>query len=540
MLNRNCFSSLRLVGALLFGWCGLAAPLSAQDQPATGVEAEQAAIDENQKEDANLKPRRALHLEVDECVELAIRQNHGIAAEWLRKRIAETDIREAEGAFDPIFGTNASWAENRVPIGSALGGASVLQDSVIHWDSSLRGLLPTGLTYNITWNVDNTDTNNTFNLFNPQTRNSLLVEVAQPLLRGAWTEVNEAQVRSAEIAKISRDEDFNNALSELIFSVRSAYWDLSFAIRNVQLRKANLELGQESVRITRRRYAEGLVPASDISTATAEVYRREEALISAQNVLYGAEDALKSLIFAFSARPEWDFELIAATAPREPLGIPTPVIETALADAFRDRADLRSLRLGLRQRELDLLVARNGLQPQLDFVGTWRSQALGTELSDTWEDTLTGDQQSYSVGVQLSVPIGNVSARARFRRAELEIRRAVELLRSFENTIATEVRTAVRDLHYLQRKYEAAVQSRRNTEEDHRSQRVRLDLGLITQFDLQTVEQNLVEARTSEVEAQTDYERAAANYERVVGRSYREGWIQGLVAASRLGRNRDL
>ncbi len=503
-----------------------------EPQPAPSAEEREGAAEEPR--------RRSITLTVDECVELAIRQNHGLAAEWLARRIADAGIEEARGAFDPVFGTNGSWAEDRVPIGSSLGGASVLQDSVITWDSSLRGLLPTGLTYDVTWNVVNTDTNNSFQLFNPQTRNNLTVNLTQPLLRGAWTTVNEQQIRSAEITKSASDENFNAALSTLIHAVRSAYWDLSFARRDVQLRKANLELGQESVRITRRRYAEGLVPASDILTANAEVYRREEALIGAQNALYNAEDALKRLIFAFANRPEWDFEIVSGTAPREPGGIPTPALESALADAFRDRADLRSRRLTLRQRELDLLVARNGLQPQLDLVGTWRSQALGTELSDTWKDTLTGDQQSYSVGLQLSVPIGNIAARARLRRAELQIRQAVEQLREIENQIATEVRTAVRDLHYLQRKWEAAVQTRRNTEEDHRAQRVKLDLGLITQFDLQTVEQNLVQARTSEVESQTDYERALSNFERVIGRSYREGWIQGLVAASRLGRNATL
>ncbi|MBK9383928.1 MAG: TolC family protein [Planctomycetes bacterium] len=522
-----------LLVALLFS----AAPVSMGQEPPSAPGPQALPSDPAGGSAAEEKPRRSITLTVDECVELAIRQNHGLAADWLARRIADAGIEEARGAFDPIFGTTASWAEDRVPIGSALGGASVLEDSVITWDSSLGGLLPTGLTYDVTWNVVNTDNNNSFQLFNPQTRNSLTVNVTQPLLRGAWTTVNEQQIRSAEIAKSTSDEDFNAALSTLIHGVRSAYWDLSFARRNVQLRKANLELGQESVRITRRRYAEGLVPASDILTATAEVYRREEALISAQNVLYNAEDALKRLIFAFANRPEWDFEIVSGTAPREPGGIPTPALESALADAFRDRADLRSQRLSLRQRELDLFVARNGLQPQLDLVGSWRSQALGTELSDTWEDTLTGEEQSYSVGLQLSVPIGNTAARARLRRAELQIRQSVELLRELENQIATEVRTAVRDLHYLQRKWEAAVQTRRNTEEDHRAQRVKLDLGLITQFDLQTVEQNLVQSRTSEVEAQTDHERALSNFERVIGRSYREGWIQGLVAASRLGRN---
>src|SRR5688572_7027983 len=61
---------------------GVALPAWAQDPPAAALPEQVATAGEE-------RPRRSLTLTVDECVELAIRQNHGLAAEWLARKIAD-------------------------------------------------------------------------------------------------------------------------------------------------------------------------------------------------------------------------------------------------------------------------------------------------------------------------------------------------------------------------------------------------------------------------------------------------------------------
>lgn len=476
-----------------------------------------------QEQDVPQDERRVLRLEIDACVDMALRNNSNLAASGSARAIAHEGVDEARGIFDPTFTTGATWTDRARPVGSRLGGADTIEETVINWDAGVNGLLPTGLTYNLNWRVDNTDTNNSFNLFNPITNNSLDVQVTQPLLRGAWTTTAEAPVARADLQEKIAAENYDQAMANLVRDTESAYWDLYFAYQDLIVKRFSLRLGEELLRITQRRYAEGLVPATDILTVRVDVSQRHTALINSESALYAAEDGLKRLIFNHATHPEWEFRIEALTKPRRAGEFPVPSLDQAIAQALTQRPEVRAARLQVQTRQLDLETRESELLPDLSLVGTWTSAAIGQKLSDTYLDTLSGKTQTYSVGLRLNLPLGNRVARARHRAAILQLRQALEQLRTSQNTVVFETREAIRNLEFLAVRARAAAQTRRNAEEQHRAQKLKWDLGLITQYDFQDVEEDLIQARTDELKTQTDYEKALSVLERNMGRAHLRG-----------------
>ena len=55
----------------------------------------------------------------------------------------------------------------------------------------------------------------------------------------------------------------------------------------------------------------------------------------------------------------------------------------AVANAIENRPDLVRQRLGVRIRELEYDVARNGLRPQLDLQAIYRTSGNGQQLDDS-------------------------------------------------------------------------------------------------------------------------------------------------------------
>ncbi len=101
-------------------------------------------------------------------------------------------------------------------------------------------------------------------------------------------------------------------------NVKSAYYDMMYAVGNLNVQRQSLELAQQSLKDNRARVEIGTMAPIDIVQAEAEVAQREESLILAEAAISRAEDRLRALVFNPSAPDFWQLRI----EPTEPVRVP--------------------------------------------------------------------------------------------------------------------------------------------------------------------------------------------------------------------------
>src|ERR1051325_4461163 len=73
------------------------------------------------------------------------------------------------------------------------------------------------------------------------------LRLVQPLLRGAGSDAFEAPIRQAERQRDAAALTSEARARDLLTSLTQAYWQVAFAWRQLEIRKASLELGQQQL-----------------------------------------------------------------------------------------------------------------------------------------------------------------------------------------------------------------------------------------------------------------------------------------------------
>jgi outer membrane protein len=128
-----------------------------------------------------------------------------------------------------------------------------------------------------------------------------------------------------------------------------------------------------------------------------------------------------------------------------------------------------------------------------------------------------GDFDAYSVGVRLSVPIGNAQAEADNTISRIERDQAELNHRELLSQVTLEVRRTISDLIAGRQRIETSRVAVSLAEENLRNQEKRHEVGMATTKDLLDFQTRLSDARFAEVTAKFQYNIAVAAWRRAQG-----------------------
>jgi outer membrane protein TolC len=116
-----------------------------------------------------------------------------------------------------------------------------------------------------------------------------------------------------------------------------------------------------------------------------------------------------------------------------------------------------------------------------------------------------------------SIPIPNTTARKNVTKAKIQNRRARTQLSRLKQTIIVETRAAARGLLAAAQGVEAAERRRLAAAEQLRAERIRLEHGESTPFDVLQRERDLVEAESQKIGALRAFRNSQVSLERAEG-----------------------
>jgi HAE1 family hydrophobic/amphiphilic exporter-1 len=467
-----------------------------------------------------------MDLDLSQAYQLALSRNLNLQVGRFSIAAADSNIFANTGIFDPNFTAGVTGNFTRSPSATVLEGALVVETRNTQMGVGLNQLLPTGTYLELTTGGLRRGTNSEFYFLNPNYNTDLSLNLRQPLLDGFGTLFNRAGIVIAEIDRDRTATGFETTVVTTLADVESAYWDLVAARRAIDVADQSLELAQQLLAETQERVKVGTSAPIDTVQSEATVATRRQDQITRRNAAANAEDTLKSHL-GFDDPREW--MLVIETTEDytyEPL---LPDLREAIETAHRRRPEIREQLLTIDQLDYNTKVAKHVTLPSLDLEASYGFAGLDGDANIEDDDgnitTIEGDGFSgaakqmvewdfphWSVGLNLTVPIGNNEAKARLAQRRFEKQQGSVQLAALKQEITRQVRFAVRALYDGAANVDAAEAALVLAERNVEAEQTKFDNGLSTNFQLSQIQEDLANAQLTLIQAHLSYRKAMVGY----------------------------
>ena len=216
---------------------------------------------------------------------------------------------------------------------------------------------------------------------NPTFTSSLSFGITQPMLRGRNLDQNR---RTIEIAKRNvslSDTQFRQRTIEIVAGVQRAYWDLTYALRNLQVQRDSLKDAKDQLEHNKRLVEEGQLAPIDILAADTQVANFEQAVYDALNVATQAENALKNLISPNRNDTIWSQSITPVDS--VDLATPATTLPEALDLALQNRPELEINKTQKDINTIDQKYYRDQKKPQIDLIASYNQTGAAGDRKST-------------------------------------------------------------------------------------------------------------------------------------------------------------
>ncbi|KAF0248040.1 MAG: outer membrane protein, partial [bacterium] len=357
------------------------------------------------------------------------------------------------------------------------------------------------------------------------------IKFRQPIMKNYKINQNTRNIQALKKKLDLADLAFRQKLIDLTARVQSAYYDLGFAIKNIDIQRESVELAAVQLRNNEIQVKAGTAAPIDIVSAQAELERRKDAAISALVPITQAENVLKLLLLDDPISDLMNYQII----PTDAIDISTDRtdLNTAIGIAMDRRPEIKQLEVQGEVNKVDIEFFKNQLKPQVDLTSSFSLQGLAGEpgTSPAGFPTLKGGEfdgalgrslvelfkfRTYQAGISITLPYKNTTAKANLARTEVVTRQLDNQKRQMVLTIVTDVRNALQSVESSLQRVEAARASVKAAEEQLRGEEQMFAAGLSTTFFVLQRQNELSVARGNELRAKTDYNKARADLQRVM------------------------
>ncbi len=363
--------------------------------------------------------------------------------------ISANQIPQAFGRWDPRWLGQVTWTQLERPV------STVLQDIIANQEpgivrqlgflsTSLVQPLPTGgilgMTYSTEYELTNQDAP-----VNPAYRPKVEIGFEHPILRGAGWTINQlleghppnlrlgydqtTPTPSLFIARVSFREsrlELDRRLSDLLFAVEKAYWELHFSYWNQYSRSLAFRQVAEALDIAKRKFDEEEFTIQSLAEIQEQYQKfrvqRLQTLGNGVGGTVGILEAERQLRHVIGLPVTDGVRLIPID---RPMTVPIrPNLSAGIEVALEGRSEILQTREEVCLREALIRRIEDSLLPDLRFVSQYNVNALGNRLdgpSGALANLADTRFHDWTLGFQMEVPLGFRSAKALWRAERLRL-----------------------------------------------------------------------------------------------------------------------
>jgi hypothetical protein len=393
-----------------------------------------------------------------------------------------SNIDASLAKFDAVVGSSMLWNATDQPIvspiqnlqagGTASGLTAIVQQQA-QFQSGIYKPLATGGVAGITFTAPYTMTNLPSRL-NPFYQPSLQFTFEQPLLQGFGTEINQLRafhpgsiipisppnsitappatqflpynfnnlsgvglglppgILIARIRFNQNRAEFERNVNQMLLNVETAYWNLYGSYYQLYSREQGLRFAYETWKITGDQYRVGKVSRAALAQAEGQYNLFRSQRLQAIDTLLDNERQLRAML---GMHIEDGTRLVPSDPPT--LAEYRPDWKTGWYEAMQNRPELYMARQDVKAAQLNVVLAKNYLMPDLRTFMAYDTNSVGNQLDGTgtlnaFRNLASNTFNDWTVGLRLGMPLGFRFAHAQLRQAQLQLARAYLVLQDQE------------------------------------------------------------------------------------------------------------
>jgi len=477
-------------------------------------------------------------LSADDAVTRALERNLDVQVQRLEPQLLDLQVAGLWSVYRPTLTSSLfTQSQTQLPSDQLAGGVGASANQITSDSTQWNG----GVQQNLRWgggqllaNFNNTrlETSQSTALRNPAFTSNFQAQYTQPLMRNFRTDQTRSSLLITRLQQQITDLNLRSTLTITEASVRNAYWDLVFAIENVEAARRSLELSTKLVQDNRSRVEIGTMAPIDIVQAQAEEATRRQTFVTAEATRRTNELALKRLIVGGTDDDLWNAVI-------EPTDRPSPVaepldLEGAVRNALANRADIAVAQRSLEQNQIAMTNLRNQTLPDLNLIANYNLQGRGGPVLVRQQGAIGGAVTStipggyrdalrtlgnfaaptWSVRLNFNYPIGQSQQEANYARARVQVSQTQAQVRQAELIIATEVTNAALTVQNSLEAVQASAVARELSEQRLAAAQSKFEVGMATNFEVVQAQRDLADARSTELRNILNYRKAQVDFER--------------------------
>ncbi len=468
-------------------------------------------------------------IKLEEFLKQVWTRNESLQIRILESVISDERYKAEKGIFEPEYvgGLDAvdrrrpNTAEQRANLGGLFGGGpNIYNERNKTYSSAFETLAPTGAKVRLGYTLQSLENNINF-VGNPNGEwvSTVGLAVTQPLLKNGGVTVTMAGIRAAAISSEISFQDYRKNIMEVVSQAEAAYWDLYQTQEQAKIAKESLRVAETLLTDNKKRVELGKAAEIDVLQAEAGVAERTAILNEAEQRLSSARSRAATML-----SDSWSpnaFGMLAADAPKV-ADHNFDVTQMTLA-AYELNPSYGSL---VKQAELEGLrvkVAKNQRMPNLDLKGGYGFSGLGNNPGASWDAAYEQDFPSWSLGLELRVPMGGgTKSRHELKAAELRREATLRALNGLGITLANTLRSSVFSVESYRNNVDRHGKVVRVNEDVLKTQLTRLDAGKISSRDVLEAEEDVFRAKIAALDNLIRYQRSLLELDLVIGRLLKE------------------
>jgi outer membrane protein TolC len=496
-------------------------PPDAAAQPEAPPEAGPEALPEAGFNAQAMTPAEAMTL--GQVLQVAVRQRPSLLEAAIDVEIADAAVLQAAGLDDWAFDVTAAWLSVRrqseqatPPVARYVGGSDGLSLS-----GSLVRSFSTGgvLTLNAQTGYTREDytyyleDGTAFDRLRDTYAHSLSATFVQPLLRGRGARIARAAQRRARISRDAAELELQSRAVTAVREVVRAYWELAFALRDLQIRQYSLGLAQERLRQTQAGIDAGAVAPTEALAVLQTIATREQEIVASELAIYQSSLELRRLA-GLEIGPG-----AVAISTDAPLAVKPRALDVneLLGHAYAHSPVLAALELQEKNALIEVELTENGLLPELDAALSIGPTGAADSVGQAFTNMITFDDVTVSASLTYRDTIGRRAARGVHRRARAQLSKERLNMADVKAQIASALIIAVKQAEAAQKRMELSQQAIELAEKNIQAEMARFELGRATNFDVLQRQNELQQAQLARARAIVDYLDAVAAVGAVTG-----------------------
>jgi outer membrane protein len=449
----------------------------------------------------SMPPKTNWVVNSDELIRIALTNNLSILLSEIQPQIDQFSLNGLYGAYEPTVTANATHSYDSFPGGIYTQAGLVYPpttEQINSYTPGLSGISPWGLSYTLTGPLAEENVAGAPDLYN----SSPQVQLSQPLLKNFWIDNTRYQISLSKTTLKIDQLALLNQIMTVVNNMKAAYYTLISDRELVGVQEIAVKLAEETWHEDEQRVQAGALAPLDEKQAESQAANARSDLLTARATLAAQENVIKSLL---GVRTDHWINYTPVPAERLVAVPENPDLRECWRTAMEKRPDMLQAKLKADAQHVLIKLDFNQLFPEVDLVGNYGRNATELTFNGNLETIRQGTYPYYSYGVMLTVPLGNTTARSKYKADKAALRQLLLQIKQVELTIIPAIDNDVTKIRTDLLKIDSTRQARLYAEEALEAEQTRLQHGKSTSFVVLQLQQTLTARRSDEIQAMCNY-----------------------------------